>query len=60
MRYLINVKFASHFAGAFLKTTLIYLYSGIRFIGSPVKRVSRFIGPFYLGQNHVSVHNYTV
>ena len=26
MRYLINANFASHFAGAFLKTTLIYLY----------------------------------
>ena len=26
MRYLINVNFVSHFAGAFLKTILIYLY----------------------------------
>ena len=26
MRYLINANFASHFASAFLKTTLIYLY----------------------------------
>ena len=26
MQYLINANFASYFAGAFLKTTLIYLY----------------------------------
>ena len=35
-------------------------YSGIRFIGSPVKRVSRFIGPFYLERNHVSTYVYKI
>ena len=35
-------------------------YSGIRFIGSPVKRVSRFIGPIYLERNHVSTYVYKI
>ena len=35
-------------------------YSGIRFIGSPVKQVSRFIGPFYLERNHVSTYVYKI
>ena len=29
-------------------------------MGSPVKRVSRFIGPFYLERNHVSTHVYKI
>ena len=34
MRYLINANFASHFAGAFLKTTLIYLTFIYRLYGT--------------------------
>ena len=35
-------------------------YSGIRLIGPPVKRASRFIGPFYLERNHVSTYVYKI